>query len=216
MTTTSKPPDFPTPAHPTEYRAVGVIQGRYLPSEEKPEVGVLQTLDGETFAAEMRPRMWQTCKDQLDLEQSHYWKVYPRTKDLKLHCNISGVRKEAGPIPVKADCFSIRGQVTRYNEKQGFIRVSIRPNRKWSKVKPYALRLEGFLPDATVGWFYNFEVERSGQQLVLIDAKKIAEIPKEPEKPKEEKKPEDEAAQSREEKKPESKDTQNLLEDNPQ
>lgn len=178
-------------------------------------MGVLQTQDGETFVAEMRPRLWQTFKDQLDLEQPHCWKVYPRTKDLKLHCNISGVRKEAGPIPVKADYFSVRGQVTRYNEKQGIIRVSIRPNRKWSKVKPYALRLEGFLPDATVGWFYNFAVERSGHQLVMVDAERIAEIPKEPKESKEEKKSEKEVPQSQEDK-PEGESTQSKPDEKPQ
>lgn len=205
MTSSSQPPDFPKPAHPTEYRSVGVIQGRYLPSEEKPEVGLIQTLDGETFVTEMKQRLWQTFQEQLNLEQSYYWKVYPRTKDLKLRFTIKGVRKESGPIPIKPDYFSIRGQVVRYNEKTGNIRVTIRSNRRWSKLKPYGLRLEGFLPDASIGWFYSFEVERSGHQLLMIDAEKIAEIPKEPEKPKEEKKLEGEVVQGQEANKPEDR-----------
>lgn len=216
MTSSSQPSDFPKPAHPTEYRAVGVIQGRYLPLEEKPEVGVIQTQDGETFVAEMKQKLWQTFQDQqLDLEQSHYWKVYPQTKDLKLRFTIKGVRKESGPIPIKPDYFSIRGQVVRYNEKSGNIRVTIRPNRRWSKLKPYGLRLEGFLPDASIGWFYSFEVERSGHQLLMIDAEKIAEIPKEPEKPKEEKKPEGEVEQNQEANK-EGEGTQEQAEEKPQ
>ncbi|MEG4107568.1 hypothetical protein [Microcoleus sp. S13_C5] len=84
---------IPPPSEPRQYRAVGLVRGRYTPSEEQFTRGMLIAADGTAIDAVLLGRVMSLVKNHLDLEQEHLWVVYPRTRqeDGNLHAQIMGV-----------------------------------------------------------------------------------------------------------------------------
>ncbi|MCU0547552.1 MAG: hypothetical protein MUE44_36240 [Oscillatoriaceae cyanobacterium Prado104] len=84
---------IPPPSEPRQYRAVGLVRGRYTPSEEQFTRGMLCASDGTAIDAVLLGRVMSLVKNHLDLEQEHLWVVYPRTRqeDGNLHAQIMGV-----------------------------------------------------------------------------------------------------------------------------
>lgn len=84
---------IPPPSEPMQYRAIGLVRGRYTASEEQFTQGFLVTPDSASIDAVLLGRIMSLVKNHLDLEQEHLWVVYPRTRqeDDKLHLQIVGV-----------------------------------------------------------------------------------------------------------------------------
>jgi hypothetical protein len=84
---------IPPPSEPRQYRAVGLVRGRYTQSEEHFTRGMLIAADGTAIDAVLLGRVMSLVKNHLDLEQQHLWVVYPRTRqeDGNLHAQIMGV-----------------------------------------------------------------------------------------------------------------------------
>ena len=84
---------IPPPSEPRQYRAVGLVRGRYTQSEEQFTRGTLIAADGTAIDAVLLGRVMSLVKNHLDLEQEHLWVVYPRTRqeDGNLHAQIMGV-----------------------------------------------------------------------------------------------------------------------------
>jgi hypothetical protein len=84
---------IPPPSEPRQYRAVGLVRGRYTQSEEQFTRGMLIASDGTAIDAVLLGRVMSLVKNHLDLEQEHLWVVYPRTRqeDGNLHAQIMGV-----------------------------------------------------------------------------------------------------------------------------
>lgn len=84
---------IPPPSEPRQYRAVGLVRGRYTQSEEHFTRGMLIAADGTAIDAVLLGRVMSLVKNHLDLEQEHLWVVYPRTRqeDGNLHAQIMGV-----------------------------------------------------------------------------------------------------------------------------
>jgi len=84
---------IPPPSEPRQYRAVGLVRGRYTQSEEQFTRGMLIAADGTAIDAVLLGRVMSLVKNHLDLEQEHLWVVYPRTRqeDGNLHAQIMGV-----------------------------------------------------------------------------------------------------------------------------
>jgi hypothetical protein len=83
---------FPAPSEPLQYRAIGIVRGRYEPSEERITQGKLHTSDGVTIDAVLLGRVLSLVRKHLDLAAEHPWVVYPRTRDGGgLHTQIVGV-----------------------------------------------------------------------------------------------------------------------------
>ena len=81
------------PSEPKQYRAIGLVRGRYQPSTEQFTRGSLQTPDGSEIDAVLLGRVMSLLKNHLDLESEHLWVVYPRTRQENndLHIQIMGV-----------------------------------------------------------------------------------------------------------------------------
>jgi len=81
------------PSEPKQYRAIGLVRGRYQPSTEQFTRGNLQTPDGSEIDAVLLGRVMSLLKNHLDLESEHLWVVYPRTRQENndLHIQIMGV-----------------------------------------------------------------------------------------------------------------------------
>jgi len=68
------------PSEPMQYRAIGLVRGIYQPSEEQLNRGNIVTDDGTTIDSVLLGRVTSLIKKHIDLESSHLWVVYPRTR----------------------------------------------------------------------------------------------------------------------------------------
>jgi len=68
------------PSEPMQYRAIGLVRGIYQPSEEQLNRGNIVTDDGTTIDSVLLGRVTSLIKKHIDLENSHLWVVYPRTR----------------------------------------------------------------------------------------------------------------------------------------
>ncbi len=84
---------IPPASEPLQYRAIGLILGKYLPSAEEFNQGTLLTDDGAVIDAVILGRIMSLIKNHIDLDKSHLWVVYPRIRkeDNKLHAQIMGI-----------------------------------------------------------------------------------------------------------------------------
>lgn len=84
---------IPPASEPMQYRAIGLVRGKYTPSEEQFTRGSILTDDGVIIDAVLLGRVMSLVKKHINLDESHLWVVYPRTRerDLELHMQIVGV-----------------------------------------------------------------------------------------------------------------------------
>jgi hypothetical protein len=84
---------IPPPSEPMQYRAIGLIRGRYTPSEEQFTRGELITSDNVSIEAVLLGRVMSLVKNHIDLTTDHLWVVYPRTREKQedLHAQIVGI-----------------------------------------------------------------------------------------------------------------------------
>lgn len=190
---------IPAPSEPMQYRAIGLVRGRYQASEEQFTRGEMITADGTTIEAVLLGRVMSLVKNHLDLEQEHLWVVYPRTREKQedLHVQIVGVwepenlskpdeeteETEQPPyLPsseVEDNYFSIRGEVIFHTpeEKSVVVKINQAPRKKDDKAKSFKLKLLGELGGKVVGYFWELNVKREGPDLVITSAKSIGMIP---------------------------------------
>ena len=169
------------PTEPLEYRAIGRLWGKYVPSESLIYQGQLITADGvmlETNLAKRASKLVQ--QSQLDLSLDYLWTVYPRTpfKDSPtlLRVTLINVRNEKeytdsvkSELQLVADNFSVQGLVVYQDYEFGIVEVKIhrKPQRDFEPPKDFQLRLIGFLPSNSIKKFWNFNVRRVGANLVI-------------------------------------------------
>jgi hypothetical protein len=84
---------IPPPSEAMQYRAIGLVRGRYFASSEQFTQGTLLTVDGVELNTVLLGRIMSLVKNHLDLETEHLWVVYPRTRQENdtLHIQIVGV-----------------------------------------------------------------------------------------------------------------------------
>jgi hypothetical protein len=188
---------IPHPSEAMQYRAIGLIEGQYVPSQEQFTRGVLKATDGAELDAVLLGRVMNLVRKHLQPNKDYLWVVYPRTreKENSLHVQIMGVwaPEEMGqPLPPDAnpktepDYFSIRGEIVFQSQEKEFVIVKILTARKLphkAKANSFKLRLEGSLPAKSVGHFWSLEVSRQGSQLMIDSGTPIAAVPKVPLKP---------------------------------
>jgi len=195
---------IPPPTEPLQYRAIGVLRGRYEPSQEQFTKGILTTHDGVQVDAVLLGRLMTLVKKKLDLSQEHLWVVYPRTRNkprtkpgepvpdtpfLPLHVQMMGVWEPgelhpeeedlvAGDIRVEEDYFSVRGEVVRQNHRAEVVTVRIRraPMNLTGTAETFKLELKGTLPQPGKGMFWDLQVERQGTDLLIRQAHQVAAI----------------------------------------
>lgn len=84
---------IPPPSEARQYRAIGLVQGRYIASADQFTQGTLLTSEGKLLDAVLLGRVMSLVKKHIDLDQDHLWVVYPRTRQQEgnLHVQIMGV-----------------------------------------------------------------------------------------------------------------------------
>jgi len=198
-----------------QYRAIGLIRGRYEASPDQFTKGTLFTAEGTAIDAVLLGRVMSLVKKHLDLEQEHLWVVYPRTREREnnLHAQIVGVwepeklnkeelnqqngnngsssAEELADAPVESGStdpeasgfndgyFSIRGEVIYASQDDGQVIVKIRQSsRKESEQeKAFKLQLQGVLSGKVLGHFWNLDVQRQNNALVIQSGTPIGMLP---------------------------------------
>lgn len=183
---------IPPATESMQYRAIGVVQGHYIPTEDQFSKGQIISPDGTTVDAVLLGKVISIVKKRLDLAKDYLWVVYPRTrdKDGELHVQIAGVwapvemGKSEHPIDpgVEDGYFSVRGEVIRQSLEENSVLVKVkRADQKLDKARSkFKLRLSGILPDNAVGHFWNINVQRQGNELNILDGEAIAPIARKP------------------------------------
>ena len=202
---------IPPPGEKMQYRAIGLIEGQYIPSPEHFTRGVLRTSDGLDLNAVLLGRVMSLVRKHLKPERNYLWVVYPRTRDKTedLHVQLLGVwapeemgrtLPEGSRPTVVPDWFSIRGEVVFQSQEKGFIIVKIRQSGKKAsanspsqrvqkdgaaapKPQAFKLRLIGSLPGKGVGNFWDLQVRRRGSLLYVEAGTPIGPVLKTPPRP---------------------------------
>ncbi len=204
----SRQQPIPPPSEPMQYRAIGLVRGRYQASTEQFTQGTLVTDDGTELQAVLLGRIISLVRNHLDLAQEHLWVVYPRTgqKDDQLHLQIVGVwepeklSKEspatqrpqpeekpassenlaAASTEIENGYFSIRGEVVFQSTSNSQLVVKIKqaPRKESEKPKYFKLKLQGELKTKAVGQFWDLQVKREADNLVVQQGESIAVLPK--------------------------------------
>ena len=202
---------IPPPGEKMQYRAIGLIEGQYIPSPEHFTRGILRTSDGLDLNAVLLGRVMSLVRKHLRPERNYLWVVYPRTRDKTedLHVQLLGVwapeemgrtLPEGSRPTVVPDWFSIRGEVVFQSQEKGFIIVKIRQSGKKasanspsqrvqkdgtaaSKPQAFKLRLIGSLPGKGVGNFWDLQVRRRGSLLYVEAGTPIGPVLKTPPRP---------------------------------
>jgi hypothetical protein len=175
---------------PTQYRAIGVVRGEYVPTDpEQLTRGLIRTADGACIEAVVLGRLLTLMRRHLDLAAPHLWVVYPRCREeQQLHLQMVGVwepstlaaaaepaqAEPADSAPVDRleegdDYFSVRGELIYTRPESGDLVVKVRqkPRPDGSRPIPFKLQLRGEIPLEHLRHFVALDLRRQGQQLVL-------------------------------------------------
>jgi hypothetical protein len=84
------------PSERMQYRAIGLLKGKYIASAEQFNRGNIAIEDGTLIDSVLLGRVTSLIKKHIDLDQAHLWVVYPRTlyneeNAPALHMQIVGV-----------------------------------------------------------------------------------------------------------------------------
>lgn len=187
---------IPDATEPFQYRAIGVIYGRYVANEDNFAKGHILTVDGSDVDAVLLGKIISIVKKRLQSDRDYLWVVYPRTNDKagKLHVQIAGVWApvELGKSDIPIDpniqdgYFSVRGEISSQSIEDNSVIVKVRrTEQKFDKQKDkvtkeyskFKVRLTGLLPTDAVGQFWSVNVQRQGDVLTIIDGEFIGIVP---------------------------------------
>jgi hypothetical protein len=178
---------IPPVTEPTQYRAIGVVRGTYVPADpEQLTRGLLRTEDGAEIEAVVLGRLLTLMRRHLDLAVPHLWVVYPRSREGNLlHLQMVGVWEPStlaqeegdggaaeGPadlLPEGDDFFSVRGELIFTRPETGDLVVKVRqkPRTDGSRPNPFKLQLHGEVPLEHLRHFVSLDLRRQGQALNL-------------------------------------------------
>ena len=161
------------PHHPLQYRAIGIIQAKYQPLEDKLTKGIIISSENQTFETVLLGKTISAVKNHIDLNESQNWVVYPHTipETEQIHFQIAGIylpeNIESDTLPL--NYFSIRGEVLYSSKKEQKVIVKICKNNTLSsrRVSFFKLELQGKIPDHTIKHFYSFSVILEGNKLIV-------------------------------------------------
>jgi hypothetical protein len=178
---------IPPPAHPYQFRALGLIQGSLKPIPKTYAQATLVASDGVEYPATPgRAGLLRRFTHCIESGRTYWYYVQPQprsggTLGLSVIRILALPEEEQDPaaedepfLPAPEDAeegFNIRGVVEPH---EGYIWVAVRRKPQGNKqFPPLRLRLEGFLPGATAGEFWDLLAEREGHKLLLVDGSRL-------------------------------------------
>ncbi len=183
---------IPRPSHPKQYRAIGLIRGKYQHIQGELTRGSLIIDRDHVIDAVLLGRIISLVKNHVDLDREHLWVVYPHTKQDtdEFHAQILGlwepenlkknlVSDSASELKLQNGYFSIRGEVIFYSQEEGKVIVKIMqaPRKASDKTKFFKLKLKGKISHQPIGHFFNFDVALENNILVIKQANDLGLLP---------------------------------------
>lgn len=164
-------PAIGIPDHPLQYRAIGVIQGIYEPSNNALTRGIITTIDNQTFVSVLLGKTIGSVKNHIDLEQVQNWVVYPHTipDTDNIHLQIAGIYQSQNNIKetLPNNYFSIRGDVAYSSKFQEKVIVKINQGQSRQKPNYFKLELKGKIPNNQIRHFFTFSACLEGKNLQI-------------------------------------------------
>jgi hypothetical protein len=143
--------DIQQPERKNQYRATGIVKGRYQPSDDNKNRGELVTADG-TFPASIRHPWWNPPEDE---QVFNCW--VKTTTDTGLMFCLKGYyqgadKQPVSPAQLEEDTFSIRGNLQWWDAETSKCAIAISPNKDATrKFKPSLSSFTGICPSRRKG-----------------------------------------------------------------
>lgn len=133
---------IPSPSEPLQFRAIGLVQGIYEPSEDHFNRGVLITREGLRLDAVLLGQVMSLVKKYLTLTSPYLWVVYPRTREEEpMHVQLVGVWSPEGFAPLET---AKEGSESTVEEA-----LTLDPSKLEASLSP----LESLIPPLQDGFF---------------------------------------------------------------
>ena len=181
---------IPKVTNKLQYRAIGIISGKFIPSDSKQlNRGFLTDNKGEKIEAVVLGKALSLLKKHIDLKKSYFWIVYPKNKNTQnLHLQVAGVwdpyqlndfsnnssernfSKLLEELDLKDNYFSVRGELVFVNtkNKEFVIKICSASKLKNLKNKNFKLVIKGEIALDLLNSFVSLDVIRDGSSLKLL------------------------------------------------
>jgi len=180
---------IPKVTNQLQYRAIGIINGKFVPNNDQLTRGFLNDNKGEKIETVVLGKALSLLKRHIDLKKSYFWIVYPKNKNTQnLHLQVAGIwdpyklnnfpndssktnsSKLLEELDLKDNYFSIRGELVFVNKqkKEIVIKICSASKLKNLKNKNFKLAIKGDLSLELLNSFVSLDINREGNTLKLI------------------------------------------------
>jgi len=182
---------IPQVTDPLQYRAIGIVNGKFTPHDsEQLNKGLITDNEGEKIETVVLGKALSLLKKHIDLNKNHYWIVYPKNKNTQnLHLQVVGIwdpvqlndlpknsskinfSKLLEELDLKDNYFSVRGELVFVNKskKEIVIKICSTSKLKNLKNKNFKLVIKGELSLELLNNFVSLDVKRDGNSLKLLN-----------------------------------------------
>ena len=182
---------IPQVTDPLQYRAIGIVNGKFTPHDrEQLNKGLITDNEGEKIETVVLGKALSLLKKHIDLNKNYYWVVYPKNKNTQnLHLQVAGIwdpfqlnslpknsskinfSKLLEELDLKDNYFSVRGELVFVNKskKEIVIKICSTSKLKNLKNKNFKLVIKGELPLELLHNFVSLDVNRDGNSLKLLN-----------------------------------------------
>ena len=190
---------IPEVTDPLQYRAIGIVNGKFTPHDsEQLNKGLITDNEGEKIETVVLGKALSLFKRHIDLNKNYYWVVYPKNKNTQnLHLQVAGIwdpfqfndlpnnsskinfSKLLEELDLKDNYFSVRGELVFVNKpkKEIVIKICSTSKSKNQKNKNFKLNIKGELSLEFLNNFVSLDVNRDGNSLKLLNYKVIGRNP---------------------------------------
>ena len=190
---------IPQVTDPLQYRAIGIVNGKYTPNDsEQLNKGLITDNEGEKIETVVLGKALSLFKKHIDFNKNYYWVVYPKNKNTQnLHLQVAGIwdpvqlndlpknsskinfSKLLEELDLKDNYFSVRGELVFVNKskKEIVIKICSTSKLKNLKNKNFKLSIKGELSLELLNNFVSLDVNRDGNSLKLLNYKVIGRNP---------------------------------------
>jgi len=129
---------IPQVTDPLQYRAIGIVKGKFTPHDsELLNKGLITDNEGEKIETVVLGKALSLIKKHIDLNKNYYWVVYPKNKNTQnLHLQVAGIwdpyqlndfpndssktnfSKLLEELDLKNNYFSVRGELVFVNTQK--------------------------------------------------------------------------------------------------
>ena len=182
---------IPQVTDPLQYRAIGIVNGKFTPHDsEQLNKGLITDNEGEKIETVVLGKALSLLKKHIDLKKSYYWIVYQKNKNTQnLHLQVAGIwdpyqlndfpndssktnfSKLLEELDLKDNYFSVRGELVFVNKskKEIVIKICSTSKLKNLKNKNFKLVIKGELSLDLLNNFVSLDVNRDGNSLKLLN-----------------------------------------------